>query len=142
MHAAQALDEAALLQYAAAHVPGFPSSSTSLALMQFGHGQSNPTYCIEASAPGGEARCYVLRKKPVGAILQSFSLPSARPPPAGRFHRGHGPAPPAGTKLAGCPFLPSTPRILDPSSVKSSIQAKSKDQSEKVWTENRKPPAK
>ncbi|KAF6999413.1 hypothetical protein CFC21_015446 [Triticum aestivum] len=71
VHAAQALDEAALLRYAAAHVPGFPGPAPSLALTQFGHGQSNPTYCIQASAPGGEARRYVLRKKPAGAILQS-----------------------------------------------------------------------
>ncbi|KAI5008895.1 hypothetical protein ZWY2020_009943 [Hordeum vulgare] len=71
VHEAQALDEAALLRYAAAHVPGFPASAPSLALMQFGHGQSNPTYCLEASAPGGEPRRYVLRKKPAGAILQS-----------------------------------------------------------------------
>uniref|UniRef100_A0A453APS9 Aminoglycoside phosphotransferase domain-containing protein n=1 Tax=Aegilops tauschii subsp. strangulata TaxID=200361 RepID=A0A453APS9_AEGTS len=71
VHAAQALDEAALLRYAAAHVPGFPAPAPSLALTQFGHGQSNPTYCIQAAAPGGEARRYVLRKKPAGAILQS-----------------------------------------------------------------------
>ncbi|KQK14669.1 probable acyl-CoA dehydrogenase IBR3 isoform X2 [Brachypodium distachyon] len=71
--AAQALDEAALLRYAAAHVPGFPSPAPSLALSQFGHGQSNPTYCLEVSVPGGggETRRYVLRKKPPGAILQS-----------------------------------------------------------------------
>ncbi|OEL22875.1 putative acyl-CoA dehydrogenase IBR3 [Dichanthelium oligosanthes] len=68
---AHALDEAALLRYAAANVPGFPGPAPALALTQFGHGQSNPTYCIQASAPGGETRRYVLRKKPPGAILQS-----------------------------------------------------------------------
>ncbi|KAE8773753.1 putative acyl-CoA dehydrogenase IBR3 [Hordeum vulgare] len=71
VHEAQALDEAELLRYAAAHVPGFPASAPSLSLMQFGHGQSNPTYCLEASVPGREPRRYVLRKKPAGAILQS-----------------------------------------------------------------------
>jgi acyl-CoA dehydrogenase len=70
--AAHALDEAALLRYAAANVPGFPGPAPKLALTQFGHGQSNPTYCIEASAaPGGVASRYVLRKKPPGAILHS-----------------------------------------------------------------------
>ncbi|KAL6896872.1 hypothetical protein ACP4OV_007444 [Aristida adscensionis] len=68
---AHALDEPALLRYAAAHVPGFPAPAPALSLTQFGHGQSNPTYCIHASAPGGRATRYVLRKKPPGAILQS-----------------------------------------------------------------------
>lgn len=68
---AHAIDEAALLRYAAEHVAGFPSPARGLALTQFGHGQSNPTYCIEASAPGGVTARYVLRKKPPGAILQS-----------------------------------------------------------------------
>uniref|UniRef100_A0A0E0LPQ9 Acyl-CoA dehydrogenase family member 11 n=1 Tax=Oryza punctata TaxID=4537 RepID=A0A0E0LPQ9_ORYPU len=68
---AHAIDEAALLRYAAEHVAGFPSPARGLALTQFGHGQSNPTYCIEASAAGGVTRRYVLRKKPPGAILQS-----------------------------------------------------------------------
>ncbi|KAL5196594.1 hypothetical protein ABZP36_000106 [Zizania latifolia] len=71
MDAAHAIDEAALLRYAAAHVAGFPSPALGLVLTQFGHGQSNPTYCLEVSAPGGEARRYVLRKKPPGVILQS-----------------------------------------------------------------------
>ncbi|CAM0907689.1 unnamed protein product [Alopecurus aequalis] len=68
--AALALDEAALLRYAAAHVQGFPAPAPALALTQFGHGQSNPTYCLQASS-ATETRRYVLRKKPAGAILQS-----------------------------------------------------------------------
>lgn len=71
---AAALDEAALLRYLAANVPGFPGPAPALSLTQFGHGQSNPTYCIHAyaSAPGGgPATRYVLRKKPPGSILQS-----------------------------------------------------------------------
>ncbi|KAG8095833.1 hypothetical protein GUJ93_ZPchr0013g37256 [Zizania palustris] len=71
LYAAQAIDEAALLRYAAAHVTGFPSPALGFVLTQFGYGQSNPTYCLEVSAPGGEARRYVLRKKPPGVILQS-----------------------------------------------------------------------
>ncbi|KAE8775036.1 putative acyl-CoA dehydrogenase IBR3 [Hordeum vulgare] len=71
VHEAYALDEATLLRYTAAHVPGFPAPVPALALTQFGHGQSNPTYCLKASAPGGEPRRYVLWKKPAGAILQS-----------------------------------------------------------------------
>lgn len=67
---ALALDEAALLRYAAAHVQGFPAPSPALRLTQFGHGQSNPTYCLRASS-ATETRRYVLRKKPAGAILQS-----------------------------------------------------------------------
>ncbi|XP_047069202.1 probable acyl-CoA dehydrogenase IBR3 [Lolium rigidum] len=67
---ALALDEAALLRYAAAHVRGFPAPAPALALTQFGHGQSNPTYCLRA-ASATETRRYVLRKKPAGAILQS-----------------------------------------------------------------------
>jgi acyl-CoA dehydrogenase len=67
---ALALDEAALLRYAAAHVQGFPAPSPALALTQFGHGQSNPTYCLRA-ASSTDTRHYVLRKKPAGAILQS-----------------------------------------------------------------------
>ncbi|GJN33408.1 hypothetical protein PR202_gb22005 [Eleusine coracana subsp. coracana] len=69
--AAHALNETALLRYAAANVPGFPTPAPTLNLTQFGHGQSNPTYCLEASARGGETKRYVLRKKPPGAILQS-----------------------------------------------------------------------
>ncbi|KAK3128026.1 hypothetical protein QOZ80_7AG0581620 [Eleusine coracana subsp. coracana] len=69
--AAHALNETALLRYAAANVPGFPAPAPTLNLTQFGHGQSNPTYCLEASARGGETKRYVLRKKPPGAILQS-----------------------------------------------------------------------
>ncbi|KAM0888290.1 hypothetical protein ACQ4PT_028450 [Festuca glaucescens] len=67
---ALALDEAALLRYAAAHVQGFPAPAPVLALTQFGHGQSNPTYCLQVSS-ATETRRYVLRKKPAGAILQS-----------------------------------------------------------------------
>ncbi|KAG8074884.1 hypothetical protein GUJ93_ZPchr0006g44355 [Zizania palustris] len=71
LDAAQAIDEAVLLRYVAAHVAGFPSPALGFVLTQFGYGQSNPTYCLEVSAPGGEARRYVLRKKPPDVILQS-----------------------------------------------------------------------
>ena len=38
--------------------------------MQFGHGQSNPTYLLQVELDGVFQR-YVLRKKPPGHILQS-----------------------------------------------------------------------
>lgn len=38
--------------------------------MQFGHGQSNPTYLVQVELHGAVQR-YVLRKKPPGHILQS-----------------------------------------------------------------------
>lgn len=38
--------------------------------MQFGHGQSNPTYLLQVELHGAVQR-YVLRKKPPGHILQS-----------------------------------------------------------------------
>lgn len=38
--------------------------------MQFGHGQSNPTYLIEVKE-GSLVKRYVVRKKPAGKILQS-----------------------------------------------------------------------
>ncbi|XP_020108345.1 probable acyl-CoA dehydrogenase IBR3 isoform X2 [Ananas comosus] len=70
VHPAQCFDEAALLRYAAAHVEGFPAPLAGFAVRQFGHGQSNPTFCLECAAQGAVKR-YVLRKKPPGVILQS-----------------------------------------------------------------------
>ncbi|XP_010921618.2 probable acyl-CoA dehydrogenase IBR3 [Elaeis guineensis] len=66
-------DEAALLRYAAANVEGFPPPPVDLTVLQFGHGQSNPTFCLEAVSrvfPGAVKR-YVLRKKPPGVLLES-----------------------------------------------------------------------
>ena len=72
---AHRLDEAALLRYATAHVKGFPSPPQleRFSITQFGHGQSNPTYCLEAVSNGTPpvVKLYVLRKKPPGVILQS-----------------------------------------------------------------------
>ncbi|KAK9814257.1 hypothetical protein WJX72_003022 [[Myrmecia] bisecta] len=62
---AHRLDEAKLQQYLQREVADFPKSS-SLAVRQFSHGQSNPTYLLQA----GNAR-YVLRKKPPGRVLAS-----------------------------------------------------------------------
>lgn len=39
-------------------------------LVQFGHGQSNPTFLLEAGS-GGIVKRYVLRKKPPGKLLPS-----------------------------------------------------------------------
>jgi acyl-CoA dehydrogenase len=72
---AHQFDEAALLRYATANVEGFPSPSqlARFSVTQFGHGQSNPTFCLEAVSNGTPpvVKRYVLRKKPPGVILQS-----------------------------------------------------------------------
>lgn len=39
-------------------------------VIQFGHGQSNPTFLIEVGS-GSSLKRYVLRKKPPGKLLQS-----------------------------------------------------------------------
>ena len=39
--------------------------------MQFGHGQSNPTYLMEVGSEGSPVKRYVLRKKPAGKLLAS-----------------------------------------------------------------------
>ncbi|XP_078154608.1 uncharacterized protein LOC144549918 [Carex rostrata] len=66
---------AVLLRYATAHVEGFlsPSQLERFFITQFGHGQSNPTYFLEAVSNGTSpvVKRYVLRKKPSGVILQS-----------------------------------------------------------------------
>uniref|UniRef100_A0A7N0T2F5 Acyl-CoA dehydrogenase n=1 Tax=Kalanchoe fedtschenkoi TaxID=63787 RepID=A0A7N0T2F5_KALFE len=65
------LDLDSLFRYCCDHVHDFPVSARStLAIYQFGHGQSNPTYLIEVG-DGGSVKRYVLRKKPSGKILQS-----------------------------------------------------------------------
>ena len=101
---AAALDEAALLRYLAANVPGFPRPAPALSLTQFGHGQSNPTYCIHASASapgGGPARRYVLRKKPPGAILQSaHAIANTRSAPVSS------PSPPRHSSFCGSVSVP------------------------------------
>jgi aminoglycoside phosphotransferase (APT) family kinase protein len=60
---AHRFDEAALVQYLEARLPGFAGP---LAVRQFEGGQSNPTYLLET----GSGR-YVLRKKPPGQLLKS-----------------------------------------------------------------------
>ena len=59
-----AIDETSLANYLRTHVKPFEGA---LELRQFTHGQSNPTYLVDA---GGAYRC-VLRKKPHGKLLQS-----------------------------------------------------------------------
>ncbi|KAK9084270.1 hypothetical protein Scep_030741 [Stephania cephalantha] len=68
---AHEFDADALFRYLRANVEGFPSSASRIGVSQFGHGQSNPTFLIEAAGPGEAARRYVLRKKPPGKLLQS-----------------------------------------------------------------------
>ncbi|KAJ8766424.1 hypothetical protein K2173_022483 [Erythroxylum novogranatense] len=59
-----------LFRYASAHVSGFPANSTSFVVKQFVHGQSNPTFLLEAGT-GELVKRYVLRKKPPGTLLPS-----------------------------------------------------------------------
>lgn len=76
---AMALDAAAcarLLAYLRTALPPalLPSTVRELRLRQFGHGQSNPTYLVEATAGGVSAPALytlVLRKKPPGQLLAS-----------------------------------------------------------------------
>lgn len=60
---AHRFDEAALERYLASHMAGFKGP---LEVQQFGGGQSNPTFFLNA---GGKR--YVLRKKPPGQLLKS-----------------------------------------------------------------------
>jgi len=60
----QRFDEAALMRYLQAHLPGFLGP---LRLEQFRGGQSNPTFLLTA----GDGAQYVLRKQPGGALLPS-----------------------------------------------------------------------
>ncbi len=61
--AAHRLDEAVLVKYLRAHIPGFGDTCT---VQQFRGGQSNPTFLIKA-----QSGSYVLRKKPPGELLPS-----------------------------------------------------------------------
>ena len=61
--AQHAFDEAALLRYLQARIPGFGSR---LQVEQFKGGQSNPTFRLTA-----DSGRYVLRRKPPGALLPS-----------------------------------------------------------------------
>jgi acyl-CoA dehydrogenase len=69
---ALALPEAPLLAYLHAHLPSFPPAPlTHFRIRQFGHGQSNPTYLLEARSGHDANAFYVLRKKPPGELLAS-----------------------------------------------------------------------
>lgn len=68
---AQKFDEDALLCYMQSHVAGFPALPTNFTISQFGHGQSNPTFLLEAKVKAGDVKKYVLRKKPSGVLLES-----------------------------------------------------------------------
>lgn len=70
VHPAHAFDFEALFRYSCANVDGFPVSSSSFTISQFGHGQSNPTFLMEVGE-GGSLKRYVVRKKPPGKLLQS-----------------------------------------------------------------------
>ncbi|KAG0502639.1 hypothetical protein HPP92_002711 [Vanilla planifolia] len=70
---AHRVDEAALLRFSLANVEGFPRQPKHFIIHQFGHGQSNPTFLLEATGDvnGAPSKRYVLRKKPPGMILES-----------------------------------------------------------------------
>ncbi|CAN1247485.1 Probable acyl-CoA dehydrogenase IBR3 [Linum perenne] len=71
VQAAHQFDRNALFRYLSANVAGFPGSPASaFTVKQFGHGQSNPTFLLEAGAEASLKR-YVLRKKPSGQLLPS-----------------------------------------------------------------------
>ncbi|XP_057957891.1 probable acyl-CoA dehydrogenase IBR3 [Malania oleifera] len=63
-------DTDALLRYCSANVEGFPLPPSQFTVSQFGHGQSNPTFLVEAGS-GSSVKRYVLRKKPPGKLLRS-----------------------------------------------------------------------
>ncbi|KAI8018027.1 putative acyl-CoA dehydrogenase IBR3 [Camellia lanceoleosa] len=67
VHLAHQFNLDALLRYASSDVHTFPHSPSKFS---FGHGQSNPTFLLEASL-GSSAKRYVLRKKPPGKLLES-----------------------------------------------------------------------
>ncbi|XP_077218202.1 acyl-CoA dehydrogenase-like protein isoform X2 [Tasmannia lanceolata] len=66
----QEFKEDALFHYLHANIEGFPSSPSNFKILQFGHGQSNPTFLLEVGL-GESVKKYVLRKKPHGKLLQS-----------------------------------------------------------------------
>lgn len=68
--AAHLFDSSALLRHLQQTIHGFPQPPATIAISQFGHGQSNPTFLVEAELHGAVYR-YVLRKKPPGKLLQS-----------------------------------------------------------------------
>lgn len=60
-------DEAALDRYLAKQIPGYRGE---LEVRQFGSGQSNPTFLLQANMEGRQ-QAFVLRKKPPGKLLPS-----------------------------------------------------------------------
>ena len=66
---ALALDHEAVLNYMRAAGVLEPHTSE-LRVLAFSHGQSNPTYMLEARESGGGLRRLVLRKQPPGTLLQ------------------------------------------------------------------------
>ncbi|KAH7676584.1 acyl-CoA dehydrogenase protein [Dioscorea alata] len=73
VQATHQFEEERLLGFVRANVSGFPQSLAKFSVLQFGHGQSNPTFLLEAyfGKSGAEVKRYVLRKKPPGVLLES-----------------------------------------------------------------------
>uniref|UniRef100_A0A0C9RJM2 TSA: Wollemia nobilis Ref_Wollemi_Transcript_14447_2911 transcribed RNA sequence n=1 Tax=Wollemia nobilis TaxID=56998 RepID=A0A0C9RJM2_9CONI len=70
VHVAHRFDERSLIHYAQTNVEGFPYPLEKFKVLQFGHGQSNPTFFLEAESYA-MVKQYVLRKKPAGKLLES-----------------------------------------------------------------------
>ncbi|WCJ23452.1 acyl-CoA dehydrogenase-related [Euphorbia peplus] len=70
IESSQDFDHQALFRYISTNIPSFPVSPSSFIVKKFGHGQSNPTYLLQAGS-GAAVKRYVLRKKPPGQLLQS-----------------------------------------------------------------------
>lgn len=70
IQAAHEFDHDALFRYISVNVADFPASPSTFSVKQFGHGQSNPTFLVEAGN-GDVVKRYVLRKKPPGKLLKS-----------------------------------------------------------------------
>lgn len=68
---ALALSGDAVLAWLRTHAPSVcpPATPTSLRILKFNHGQSNPTYLLEL-ASGSSTRKLVLRKQPPGTLLR------------------------------------------------------------------------
>ena len=74
------LDPAELFSYLRSSVQGFPAGATGVRVRQFGNGQSNPTYLVEATAAGagGPLERFVLRKKPPARRVHPSALHKKR----------------------------------------------------------------
>eukprot|EP00899_Mesostigma_viride_P025654 jgi/Mesvir1/6273/Mv19978-RA.2 len=90
------LDERALLQYMRQHVKGLPPAPCSLRVTQFTHGQSNPTYLLEASGPIPGGGCGIRSQHSVlePSTMRGQQYPALEPNASGTQAPTPGAAPP------------------------------------------------